>query len=155
MHGFSLLCTETTILFVHNDLECATDDGKVTILVLLDLSSTSDTADHNILLSVFHDSFSIEDTAYNWFHSYLSDHQQSFLHNDTQSIFFPLDCSVPQGSVLGLLEFVDYTEDSSDVVAKHDINQHAYADDNQLHISCPPSDVARAHQHLSEALRTS
>ena len=47
-------------------------------------------------------------------------------------------------------EFVAYTEDSSDVVVKHDINQHAYADDNQLHASCFPRDVARARQHLSE-----
>jgi len=51
---------------------------------------------------------------------------------------------------VGPLEFVAYTEDSSDVVAKHDINQHAYADDNLLHTSCFPRDVARAHQHLSE-----
>ena len=35
-------------------------------------------------------------------------------------------------------------------MAKHDINQHAYADDNQLHTSCFPSDIARARQRLSE-----
>ena len=80
----------------------------------------------------------------------MSDRQRSFVRNDQQTVFFPLDCSVPQGSVLRPLEFVAYTEDSSDVVAKHDINQHAYADDNQLHTSCFPSDVARARQRLSE-----
>ena len=136
--------TETAVLSAHNDLVCAVDDGKVTILVLLDLSAAFDTADHDILLSVLRDQFSIEDTAYNWFHSYLSDRQRSFVHNDQQTVFFPLDCSVPQGSVLGTLEFVAYTEDSSDVVAKHDINQHAYANDNQLHTSCFPSDVSRS-----------
>jgi len=128
----------------------AVDDGKVIILVLLDLSAAFDTVDHDILLSVLRDRFSIEDTAYNWFRSYLSDREQSFVHNDQQTVSFPLDYSVPQGSVLGPLEFVVYTEDSSDVVAKHDINQHAYADDNQLHTSCFPSNVARARQRLSE-----
>jgi len=128
----------------------AVDDGKVSILVLLDLNAAFDTVDHNILLSVLRDQFSIDNTAYNWFQLYLSDQQQSFVYNGQQTTFFPLDCSVPQGSVLGPLEFVAYTDDSSDVVAKHDINQHAYADDNQLHTSCFPRDVARARQRLSE-----
>ena len=74
--------------------------------------------------TVLRDRFSIENIAYNWFQSYLSDRQQSFVYNGQQTTFFPLDCSVPQGSVLGLLEFVAYTDDISDVVAlaKHDIN---------------------------------
>jgi len=62
----------------------AVDDGKVTILVLLDLSAAFDTVDHDILLSVLRDRFSIEDTAHNWFRSYLSDREQSFVHNDQQ-----------------------------------------------------------------------
>jgi len=74
----------------------------------------------------------------------MSNRQPSFVHNDQQTVFFPPNCSVPQGSVLGPLEFMSYAEESSDLVAKHDINQHAYADDNQLHTSCFPSDVARA-----------
>jgi len=99
-------------------------DGKVTILVLLDLNAAFDTVCHNIVLSLLRDRFSIDNTAYNWFQSYLSDRQQSFVYNGQQTTFFPLDCSVPQGSVLGLLEFVAYTDDISDVVAlaKHDIN---------------------------------
>ena len=43
-----------------------------------------------------------------------------------------------------------YTEDCSHVVTNHGINQHAYADDNQLYTSCLPSDVALARQRLSE-----
>ena len=52
--------------------------------------------------------------------------------------------------MLGLIEFIAYTEDSSDVVINHGINQHAYANDNQLYTSCLPSDVALACQRLSE-----
>ena len=48
------------------------------------------------------------------------------------------------------LEFIAYTEDSSDVVTNHDIDQHAYPDDNQLYTSCLPIDVALARQRLSE-----
>ena len=34
------------------------------------------------------------------------------------------------------------------MVTNHGINQHAYADDNQLYTSCLSSDVALARQHL-------
>jgi len=57
--------TETAILSVHNYLVRTVNDGKVTMLVLLDLRAAFDTVDHDILLSVLCDRFSIEDTAYN------------------------------------------------------------------------------------------
>jgi len=62
--------TETAILSVHNDLVRAVDDGKVTILVLLDLSAAFDRPWHSSVC--------------------VSDRQQSFVHNDQQTIFFPL-----------------------------------------------------------------
>ena len=42
--------TETALLSVHKYLVCSIDDGKVSVLVLLDLSSAFDTVDHEILL---------------------------------------------------------------------------------------------------------
>lgn len=59
----------------------AVDNGKVTVL-LLDHSAAFDTVEHNILLSVVCNRFSIEDTTFDWFQSYLLDCQQSFVHND-------------------------------------------------------------------------
>ena len=44
--------TETVVVSVLNDVIRAADEGKVTCLVLLDLSAASNTVDHAILLDV-------------------------------------------------------------------------------------------------------
>ena len=52
---------------------------------------------------------------------------------DRMSCSFVVDCSVPQGLVLGPLEFEAYTEDIVKVMDKHDMKSHLYADDTQLY----------------------
>ena len=64
--------TETAVLAVHNDLVRSIDRNQISLLVLLDLSAAFDTVDHNILLTVLSSRFGVDDTAYDWFESYLS-----------------------------------------------------------------------------------
>ena len=42
--------TETTLLKIHNNILSSMEDGKVTVLTLLDPSAAFDTIDHTILL---------------------------------------------------------------------------------------------------------
>ena len=46
---------ETALLKLVNDLLCSADEGKVSVLALLDLSSAFDTIDHEVLLKRLHD----------------------------------------------------------------------------------------------------
>jgi len=118
---------------VHNDLVRAVDNKEVTALVLFDLSSAFDTVDHSTLLTVLHRRFGVEESAMDWFTSYLSDSTQTFRLNDEMSSSIPLTCSVPQKSVPGLILFISYTHDVPLVFQRHQVNYHLYADDKQAY----------------------
>ena len=65
---------ETALLYVTDQLLQATDDKKVSIMVLLDMSKAFDSIRHDILLSKLQ-SLDFSQGALDWFHSYLSDRQ--------------------------------------------------------------------------------
>ena len=136
--------TETVLLRVVNDILSALDNNKVSALLLLDLSAAFDTIDHNILLSRLRSFFGIQSTALEWFGSYLSDRYQCVSVNNKSSTLSPLMYGVPQGSVLGPLLFVLYTAPLSDVISRHSVSHHLYADDTQLLKSFSPDQFSAA-----------
>ena len=64
--------TETGILKDVNDILLVMDEGKLLVLVLLDLSAAFDTIDHDILLHRLQYLFGIQSTVISWFRSYLT-----------------------------------------------------------------------------------
>ena len=70
--------TETTVLGLHNDLVRSSDNGQLSLLVLLDLSAAFDTVDHSTLMNVLSNRFCEEGTALKWFESYLTGRSQFF-----------------------------------------------------------------------------
>ena len=106
-----------------------------------------DTVDHDILLSILANRFSFQGLALDWFRSYLANRTQTFTLAGKQTASYPLDCSVLQGSVLGPLGFISYTEeDIVDVIERHSVLPHIYADDTQLLASAKPEDSSRLRQ---------
>ena len=132
---------ETALLKLVNDLLCSADEGKVSVLALLDLSSAFDTIDHEVLLKRLHDTYGIEGTVLNWFHSYLSERTKSVSFCGCASRAHQLLYGVPQGSVLGPVLFTLYTQPLASVIWCHDVLYHFYADDTELHSSCPPAQL--------------
>ena len=101
--------TETALLQITNCLLESTDQGRVSILSLLDLSAAFDTIDRSILLERLHTTFGISGSALQWLRSYILDRFQVVVVNSISSTPQRLDLGVPQGSVLGPTLTIPYT----------------------------------------------
>ncbi len=112
-----------------NDLVLSSDRGCISSLVLLDLSTAFDTIDHNILLKRLENSVGISGGALAWFKSYLSDRHQFVAVNEEVSYRSQVPFGVPQGSVLGPLLFTLYMLPLGNIIRKHGVSFHWYADD--------------------------
>ena len=110
------------LLKIHNDIVDNMDNGKVTALTLLDLSTNFDEIDRLILLQRLHRHFGISGTALRWFKSYFSGRHQSI-------------------NMSGLVLFRLYTTSLSQVITNHNLSHHLYADDTQVYISLSQSNA--------------
>ena len=116
------------------------DAKMLSVLVLLDLSAAFDTVDHTILLDRLHHVVGISGTVFSWFKSYLSNRKFCVNIGGCSSGFYDMNCGVPQGSILGPVLFNLYMLPLGEVIRRHGINFHSYADDTQLYIVVSPDD---------------
>ena len=86
------------------------DEGSFACGIFVDLHKTFDTVYHKILLHKL-EYYGIWGKCNDWFKSYLSDLEQFVSISGYDSDSMPVDCALPQGSVLELLLSLIYVND--------------------------------------------
>ncbi len=109
---------------ITNDLLLSSDHGCISLLVLLDLSTTFDTIHHNILQNRLENFVGISGSALAWFKSYLSDRHQFVAVNEEVSHRPQVQYGVPQGSVLGPSLFTLCMLPLGNIIRKHGVSFH-------------------------------
>jgi len=88
----------------------ARKNNQRTFAIYLDLSKAFDTTDHKILINKL-EYYGMRGQSLNWFKSYFYDRTQYIQYKGISSEKQCITCGVPQGSVLGPLLFIIYTND--------------------------------------------
>ena len=109
----------------------------------MDFAKAFDTIDHVKLINKLK-LFSVQTNLIKWVRSYLTNRKQRVMVNGKFSNWDAVEYGVPQGSTLGPLLFIMYTNDMTDNIRNSDVL--LYADDTVLYRS--DSDADRNHRNL-------
>ena len=145
--------TETSLLYLTDQLRRYSDSGKVSILINLDLSAAFDTLDPETLLKDLNTYLGLSDAALDWFKSYLSNRTQDVkIENDISSPK-PVPFGVPQGSVDGPHLFRIYLIPLLILLKKLGLKFSIFADDSGIYISCSPADIPATIDNLTSCYK--
>ena len=121
----------------------------LTLSVYLDLSKAFDTIDHSILLDKL-EHYGIRGNCLHWFKSYLCNRSQYVKINNAVSDTKQIVCGVPQGSVLGPLLFIIYTNDLPNSLTH--TSAILFADDTTIFTKS--SDIASLYEQVNYDLNS-
>ena len=121
--------TSHALINITENIRKALEDGNIGCGVFVDLQKAFDTVDHQILLAKLNH-YGIRGVSNDWFKSYLSIHNQYVSINGYESGVAAINCSVPQGSVLGPLLFLLYINDLNQAIKFCKVRH--FADDTNL-----------------------
>ena len=132
--------TKTALVRVQHDIISPVGQHIAVLLVLLDLSASFDTVNHQLPIKTLQQ-LGIRGTMLRWFSTYMVGRLQRINVNGVTSQPKRLDCGVPQGSVMGPIIFTIYTASLGQLLRQLDVQYHFYADDSQLCVIANPPEL--------------
>ena len=123
--------TEQAVIEIIDNIIEELEKGSLVAGIFLDLSKAFDVVDHQILLGKL-EHYGIRGTCLEWFRSYLENRKQYTIVNGTKSSAERVEYGVPQGSVLGPLLFLIYTNDIAE--STKDYKLRLFADDSNIFV---------------------
>uniref|UniRef100_A0A4W3JV10 Reverse transcriptase domain-containing protein n=1 Tax=Callorhinchus milii TaxID=7868 RepID=A0A4W3JV10_CALMI len=134
-----------------NNILFICDQSSLCLLVLHDISAAFDTVYHSILLHRLSSHLNLQGSVLEWFRSYLSHNLLFVSANRFSTSPHRVLCGVPQGSFRSLLLFNLYMLPLGDIIHRHGVNFHMYADGTQLYLSASTLD-SRTTDFLTDCL---
>ena len=117
---------------VYDEIVNEIDQNLYNCGIFLDLSKAFDTVNHNILVNKLENYFGFRGRALELMKSYLTNRFQYTEIGNSKSKLLPIECGVPQGSLLGPLLFILYM---NDLPLASKFSATLYADDTYLALS--------------------
>ncbi|MDE1816823.1 MAG: reverse transcriptase family protein, partial [Thaumarchaeota archaeon] len=143
-------CSSQLMCYV-DELSFALDKGLCADVAYLDLSKAFDKVSHGRLIQKLLDR-NIPLTLVKWIQNFLMGRTQAVVLNNSCSTLRNVTSGVPQGSILGPILFLLYSDDV-DRIIHSPIRMYKFADDMKLcHIFDPKSATEDSRNHLQKCL---